>query len=278
MQLNKTKVTIRPGKRSLRRPGRPGLRVMEKDQMRDRILDVAEQLFSTAGYAEISFRDIASQATVNPALISYYFGSKRALFEAVYKRRGKELTDRWAVLLDELETRPGKPPTAKEWLRAFVVPHFEVKRSGPGGEAFIRLQARVHSECDELSFQLRRDVYDAQAKRFIAGLERALPHIGPAEVNWRFVFVIGAILYMSSGVDRLVDLSSGRYDSHDKMEEVIVRMLNFCLQGFVAPPTALRARKSAAKRSASVFDLATASPGKPASKQRKTSVIRSAVN
>ena len=64
--------------------------------MRDSILDVAEQLFSTAGYAEISFRDIASQAAVNPALISYYFGSKRALFEAVYKRRGKELTDRWA--------------------------------------------------------------------------------------------------------------------------------------------------------------------------------------
>jgi AcrR family transcriptional regulator len=245
--------------------------------MRDKILDAAEQLFSTAGYAEISFRDIASQATVNPALISYYFGSKRAMFEAVYKRRGKELTDRWAALLDVLETRPGKPPTAEEWLRAFIVPHFEIKSSGPGGEAFIRLQARVHSECDELSFQLRREVYDTQAKRFIAGLERALPHIGPAEVNWRFVFVIGAILYMSSGVDRLVDLSSGRFDS-DKMDEVIVRMMNFCLQGFVAPPTALRARKSAAKRSASGFDLATESAGKPATKQRKTSAIRSAVN
>ena len=233
------KVLALSAKRLRRRPGRPGPQVMEKDQMRDKILNVAEQLFSNGGYAEISFRDIAAEADVNPALISYYFGTKRALFDAVYKRRGKELTDHWAELLDQLEARPNQTPTAEELLRAFLVPQLELKNSGQGGQAFIRLQARVHSESDELSFQLRREVYDAVAKRFITGLEKALPHLDPAEVNWRFVFVIGAIFYMTSGVDRLDDLSSGRYDS-DQNDEVIPRMMNFCLAGMTATPTRFR--------------------------------------
>jgi AcrR family transcriptional regulator len=274
MEVNKAKLASYPVKRSRRRPGRPGPRVMEKDQMRDKILDVAEQLFSAAGYAEISFRDIASQADVNPALISYYFGTKRALFEAVYKRRGKELTDRWAELLDALEARRGQPPTVEELLRAFLVPQFEVKLSGPGGRAFIRLQARVHSECDELSFQLRRDVYDTQAKRFITGLERALPQLDPAEVNWRFVFVIGAIFYMSSGVDRLVDLSSGRYDS-EEIDEVIPRMMNFLTEGMLAPPTVLGGKKASAKKREAGFGRG-AGAGK--AKERRGSSLRSAVN
>jgi hypothetical protein len=82
---------------------------------------------------------------------------------------------------------------------------------------------------------------------------------------------------MSSGVDRLVDLSSGRYDS-DKMDELIPRMMNFCLEGFMAPPTVLRGKKSAAKKSASVFDIAFASVDKPAPKQRKAQSLRSAVS
>jgi AcrR family transcriptional regulator len=248
---------------------------MEKDQMRDKILDVAEQLFSTAGYAEISFRDIASRADVNPALISYYFGSKRALFEAVYKRRGKELTDRWAQLLDEFDARPN-PPSAEELLRAFLVPQFEVKLSGPGGRAFIRLQARVHSECDEPSFRLRREVYDTQAKRFIEGLERALPHMDPAEVNWRFVFVIGAIFYMSSGVDRLVDLSSGRYDS-EEIDEVIPRIMNFLTGGMLAPPTELRRRKPVGKRREAELGRIIAGAAQ-ARKRRKAPARRGAAN
>jgi AcrR family transcriptional regulator len=237
-----------------RRPGRPRPHLVEKDRMRFRILDTAEQLFASKGYAATSFRDIASEAQVNPALISYYFGSKRALFEAVYKRRGKQLTDRWAQLLDELDARPGSEPTLQELLWAFLVPQFEMRHSGPGGMAFIQLQARVHSECDELSFQLRREVYDTVAKRFVTGLERALPHMDRAEVNWRFMFVIGVGFYLSSGVDRLVDLSSGRYDSQRQSGEAIPRIMSFCVAGFTGPATSLgdvakRSLMSVSKRS-----------------------------
>jgi AcrR family transcriptional regulator len=51
------------------------------------ILDVAEQLFATKGFDGTSVRDIAQEAGVNIAMISYYFGSKEKLLEAVFEHR-----------------------------------------------------------------------------------------------------------------------------------------------------------------------------------------------
>jgi AcrR family transcriptional regulator len=51
------------------------------------ILLQAEKLFSENDFDAVSVRDIAKEANVNIAMISYYFGSKEKLFEAVIVRR-----------------------------------------------------------------------------------------------------------------------------------------------------------------------------------------------
>jgi AcrR family transcriptional regulator len=51
------------------------------------ILAVAEQLFAQKGYNGTSVRDIAEEAGVNVSMISYYFGSKEGLMEALFKER-----------------------------------------------------------------------------------------------------------------------------------------------------------------------------------------------
>ena len=227
-----------------RRPGRPGTEALAKEETRDTILDAAEQLFARLGYATTSFRDIAVEANVNPALISYYFGSKRVLYEAVYKRRGKELTDRWSELLDELEGRIGQRATVDEILRVYFSSQFEMKLNGAGGLAFFRLQTRLHSEPEEEAFILRREVYDTVGRRFVMLLEKALPTVSKADISWRFIFMIGVGLYMTSDVDRLDDLSSGRFDSQD-LHEALERVMTFCAAGMVAPTTKVRARRMA---------------------------------
>lgn len=47
------------------------------------ILQAAEKLFSEQGYDGTSVRDIAKSATINIAMISYYFGSKEKLLESL---------------------------------------------------------------------------------------------------------------------------------------------------------------------------------------------------
>lgn len=51
------------------------------------ILQVAEQLFAEDGFDGTSVRDIAKKANVNIAMISYYFGSKEKMLEALVLNR-----------------------------------------------------------------------------------------------------------------------------------------------------------------------------------------------
>ena len=50
-------------------------------------MDVAERLFAAQGFDGTSVRDIAHDAGVNVAMISYYFGSKEKLMEALFLHR-----------------------------------------------------------------------------------------------------------------------------------------------------------------------------------------------
>lgn len=51
------------------------------------ILDAAERLFATHGFAGTTIKAIGQQAGVNPALLYYYYSDKSALYRAVIERR-----------------------------------------------------------------------------------------------------------------------------------------------------------------------------------------------
>jgi len=51
------------------------------------IIETAERLFADKGFDATSVRDIAEEAGVNVAMISYYFGSKEKLLEALFTYR-----------------------------------------------------------------------------------------------------------------------------------------------------------------------------------------------
>ncbi len=57
--------------------------MIEFNEKQIEILQVAEQLFADEGFDGTSVRDIAKNAQVNVAMISYYFGSKEKLLEAL---------------------------------------------------------------------------------------------------------------------------------------------------------------------------------------------------
>ena len=51
------------------------------------ILQVAEKLFAEKGFDGTSIRDIAKEAKINIAMVSYYFGSKEQLLESIILNR-----------------------------------------------------------------------------------------------------------------------------------------------------------------------------------------------
>jgi AcrR family transcriptional regulator len=60
---------------------------MEYNEKKQAIISIAGKLFSVNGFDGTSVRDIAHEAGVNVAMISYYFGSKEKLMEAVFEQK-----------------------------------------------------------------------------------------------------------------------------------------------------------------------------------------------
>jgi TetR/AcrR family transcriptional regulator len=63
------------------------------------ILDAAEPLFGSQGFAATTIKQIGKAAGLNPALIYYYFGSKEELYRALLNRLFGTLTQRGAERL-----------------------------------------------------------------------------------------------------------------------------------------------------------------------------------
>ena len=61
--------------------------MIELNDKQIEILQVAEKLFAEEGFDGTSIRDIAKMANVNIAMISYYFGSKEKMLEALVLSR-----------------------------------------------------------------------------------------------------------------------------------------------------------------------------------------------
>ncbi|QRK07771.1 TetR family transcriptional regulator [Archangium violaceum] len=69
-------------------PTEPKKATRQRDAERTRtaILNAAQTLFSTRGFANTGVRDVAELAGVNSALVGRYFGSKEGLFRATLER------------------------------------------------------------------------------------------------------------------------------------------------------------------------------------------------
>ena len=61
--------------------------ITQNSHKKDRILDIAESVFSKLGYEGASTRVISREAGINLAMLNYYFGSKEGLFMAVFERK-----------------------------------------------------------------------------------------------------------------------------------------------------------------------------------------------
>jgi len=70
------------------------------------ILKTAEHLFATKGFDGTSVRDIADEAGVNIAMISYYFRSKEKLMETLFEQRMGKVEMRVESLMKDESLSP----------------------------------------------------------------------------------------------------------------------------------------------------------------------------
>jgi TetR/AcrR family transcriptional regulator len=80
---------------------------------RDKLLSAGTELFAVQGFAGVSIRELATAAGVNSALISYHFGGKAGLYEAV-------VTAQYERLVGKFETIAASTATMEEKIRMYA--------------------------------------------------------------------------------------------------------------------------------------------------------------
>ena len=70
------------------------------DNSKQKIIAVATKLFAQKGFDGVSIRDICKQADVNISMISYYFGGKQELYQAIIDNLTQNLTEYIKTFVD----------------------------------------------------------------------------------------------------------------------------------------------------------------------------------
>ena len=142
-------------------------------QTRDALLDAAEGLFSSRGYAAVGTREIAEQAGANLASIKYHFGSKRELYlETVRRAMARSgAASPWALLAKV----PDDPASVAVVLARFIRMYMEcLLADGPAhaGGMLMRWESVQPSEAID---DVVRDYVEPGYDMMVSLVKRLLP-------------------------------------------------------------------------------------------------------
>jgi AcrR family transcriptional regulator len=212
------------------------LRRVNGEETRQRILDVAQELFARHGYNGVSLREITRRAKVNIASVHYHLGSKEHLLLEVLRRGAAPLVEK----RDSVLRRLPKPHQLEDIIRAFVGPVF----GEPSAKhiLFGELRARLVFENNKLVDRMLSELFDESTRHFVEAISDCLPKLPRKDLFFRMHYLLGVMAYTMSGSKRAKALSDGTYDpteSHEALDQLVA----FVAAGFRAPPHTKKSNK-----------------------------------
>jgi AcrR family transcriptional regulator len=230
-----------------KRAGRPAGR--HPDETRERILNVAEELFARNGYDGTSVRDVAAAAQLQTAAIGYHYPSKEELFDTVIRRRAVVMSEWRQRELQEMRARHGNTPIAlDELVRAYVHPFYESASHGdPGWRHYAALMGRLANST--LGTEVIARHYDATARQYLDEFMRSLPGVAEPTVIDGFTFMVASMLALCADTGRAQRLARPGQAARP-LTEPFSSLVTFLVSGFLALPAEPARRPRAAKRMA----------------------------
>jgi AcrR family transcriptional regulator len=214
--------------------GRPSkARAAGAADTRDLILDAAEQLFSKHGFYGVTIREVAREAGVDTALVHYYFGAKRELFDAVFLRRAEVWNNERVDGINRYANEMGDAMTLEGLFEAFLRPPFQWSmKGGPGWKHYSALVAQTNAN-PTFGGETMARYYDPAIRRLIELIKRVLPDAREVDLYWAYHNLSGALTLTLGETGRLDRLSGGLCRSGD-LETAGDYMVRFAAAGFRA--------------------------------------------
>lgn len=263
---------VRKGARSRQHKVVPAKSDSKKAQQsletRERLLDAAEELFANFGLYGVTVRNVSEHVGVDSALIPYYFGTKRGMFDAVFARRAETINSARMEAMAAYEASVGGQVTVEGVLRAFLSPILENDRhQDPGWRNFSALVALANNS-KEWGGEMMSRYFDSVIHRLIQLLRKAMPDAKPADLYWSYQMLSGSLMVIQASTGRIELLSNDECRSDD-VDAFSDRLIDYAAAGFRAvckpgPTTAPKRKKAApgARKTARASTRAKRSPAK----------------
>ncbi len=218
----------------LARPGGRGRPSKAKGlDLKETILDAAEGLFARHGFYGVTTRQVAAEAGVDTALIHYYFGAKRELFDAVFLRRAEILNQARLASMDLYVKTHAGGMTVEGVIEAFIEPLLRISQEGgQGWKNYFVLVAQVNNTPVWGGETMTR-FFDPVVHKLVETLKAARPDAEYRDLFWCYQFLTGSMMLALSETGRIDSLSDGECHSSD-LEAVRARLFAYCAAGFEA--------------------------------------------
>lgn len=202
--------------------------------LKETILDAAEGLFARHGFHGVTTRQVAAEAGVDTALIHYYFGAKRELFDAAFQRRAEILNQaREASMNAYVATHQPATMTVEGVIEAFIDPLLRISQEGgPGWKSYFALVAQVNNTPAWGGETMAR-FFDPVVHQLVETLKTVRPQAEYRDLYWCYQFLTGSMMLSLSETGRIDNLSEGECHSSD-LEAVRQRLFSYCAAGFEA--------------------------------------------
>ncbi len=202
-------------------------------ETRDAILNAAEDLFSKHGFYGVTIREVAREAGVDTALVHYYFGAKKALFDAVFIRRAEVWNSERVAAVDRYAEAAGEAMTLEGLFEAFLRPPFQWSlKGGPGWKHYAALVAQTNAN-PAFGGETMARYFDPAIIRLLELVRRLLPQARDEDLYWAWHNLSGALTLTLGETGRLDRLSGGLCRSGD-LDSACDYMVRFAAAGFRA--------------------------------------------
>jgi TetR/AcrR family transcriptional regulator len=162
-------------------------------QSRTRILKVAITIFAQRGYTGASTREIADAAEVNQGLVTYYFGSKQALWRAAVDQAAAKYRNAFADRMAELND-----PEDRSFYR-FALRHY-VQWASENANVLRILLSNDHAEREAAQWyseRHNRPFYDVWTMLIREGQSHGIIRPGPV-LNLYYFLVSTATVFATA--------------------------------------------------------------------------------
>ncbi|MHC5087453.1 MAG: TetR/AcrR family transcriptional regulator [Planctomycetota bacterium] len=203
----------------------------QKEDVRNRILDVAEALFCERGFEGVSVRELTAAAGCNLAAVNYYFGGKDKLYAEMFRRQFEMMIQRNLGIIERVMAQPGV--SLEVLLRAVMEPVIRRVIENETGGKVLRLLVR-----EILNRRIDRETLSADMKgRLFDRLGRAIlqlvPEIEPDKILLVVLSFDGAVLhpflFMDFYQESMPDLTV------DDLLDHMVRFVAAGIRGYAKP-------------------------------------------